>query len=106
MPQPCNSRKLVLTLERATESVFAISSACSGLGETNRSACTWATVRLMPQRVPISPQCRTKRCSIDERAISVVRKFCTNRNYRTKKKESSETDLDWKPGSAPDGGLL
>ena len=29
-----------------------------GLGGRNRSAWIWATVRLMPQRVPISPQCR------------------------------------------------
>src|SRR5689334_13414701 len=58
MPQPCNSRRLVLTLERATESVSEISSAARGLGERNRSACTWATVRLMPHLVPISPQWR------------------------------------------------
>src|SRR4029077_6900114 len=56
--QPCSSWRLVLTFDRATESVRAISSACSGLGERNRSACTWATVRLTPQRVPISPQWR------------------------------------------------
>src|SRR5256884_662287 len=56
--QPCNSRKLVLTFERATASVSEISSAGSGCGERNSSACTCATVRLIPQRVPISPQCK------------------------------------------------
>src|SRR6266566_1822001 len=58
MRQPCSSRRLVLTLDRATAKVSAISSAGSGWGERNNSACTWATVRLMPQRVPISPQWR------------------------------------------------
>src|SRR3984893_19290146 len=56
--QPCNSRRLVLTLERATDKVRAISSAAIGRGDRNRRAWTWATVRLMPQRVPISPQWR------------------------------------------------
>src|SRR5882762_7739852 len=55
---PCNSRRLVLTFERATASVAEISSAGSGCGDRNSSACTCATVRLMPQRVPISPQCK------------------------------------------------
>src|SRR5258708_18486459 len=55
---PCNSRRLVLTLERATDKVRAISSAGIGREDRNRSAWTWATVRLMPQRVPISPQWR------------------------------------------------
>src|SRR5437667_12351000 len=58
MRQPCSSRRLVLTLDSATAKVSAISSAGSGWGERNNSACTWATVRLMPQRVPISPQWR------------------------------------------------
>ena len=55
---PCSSRRLVLTFERATASVSEISSAGSGCGDRNSSACTCATVRLMPQRVPISPQCK------------------------------------------------
>src|SRR5260221_6991313 len=58
MPQPCSSRRLVLTLERATESVVEISSAGNGCGERKSRACTWATVRLMPHLVPISPQWR------------------------------------------------
>src|SRR5579863_1981543 len=58
MPQPCNSRRLVLTLERATDSVLEISSAGNGCGERNSRACTCATVRLMPHLVPISPQWR------------------------------------------------
>src|SRR5712692_4824954 len=58
MPQPCSSRRLVLTFERATDSVVAISSAGTGCGDRNSSAWTCATVRLMPQRVPISPQWR------------------------------------------------
>src|SRR5690348_2612972 len=58
MRHPCSSRRLVLTLERATESVRAISSASSGRGERKSRAWIWATVRFTPQRVPISPQCR------------------------------------------------
>src|SRR5260370_18463645 len=58
MPQPCSRRRLGLTFETATASVLDISSAGTGRGERNRSACTCATVRLMPQRVPISPQWR------------------------------------------------
>ena len=48
----------MLTLERATDSVVEISSAGNGCGERNSRACTWATVRLMPHLVPISPQWR------------------------------------------------
>src|SRR5882672_5169613 len=40
---PCSSRKLVLTFERATASVAEISSAGTGRGERNSSACTCAT---------------------------------------------------------------
>src|SRR6516225_7747527 len=58
MRQPCSSRRLVLTFERATARVSEISSAGSGCGERNSRAWTCATVRLMPQRVPISPQWR------------------------------------------------
>src|SRR5271169_2282722 len=58
MRHPCSSRKLVLTFDRATASVSEISSAGSGCGDKKSSACTCATVRLMPQRVPISPQCK------------------------------------------------
>src|SRR5215467_7974280 len=58
MPQPCSSRKLVLTFDRATESVVEISSAGSGFGDRYSSACTCATVRLIPHFVPISPQCK------------------------------------------------
>ena len=54
--------ELVLTFERATPSVSTISSAFNGLGEMNKRAWVWATVRLMPQRVPISPQWRIKFC--------------------------------------------
>src|SRR5258707_3998 len=55
---PCSSRRLVLTFDRATASVSEISSAGSGTGDRNSNACTCATVLLMPQRVPISPQCK------------------------------------------------
>src|SRR5260221_7213593 len=58
IPQPCNSRKLVLTFERATDNVVEISSAGSGLAAKYKSACTCATVRLIPHFVPISPQCK------------------------------------------------
>src|SRR5215471_2597453 len=60
-PHACSSRMLVLTLERATLSRVDISSAVRGAEETWRRACTWATVRLIPQRAPISPQCRMNR---------------------------------------------
>src|SRR5579871_1596110 len=62
MPQPWSSRRLVLMLERATESVSVISSAGRGFGERKRRAWTWATVRLMPHLVPISPQWRMNFC--------------------------------------------
>src|ERR1700683_5036445 len=71
-PQVCNSLRLVLKFERATDKVREISSAFSGLGETNNSACTWATVRLIPQRVPISPQCRMYFLVSDVSFISVM----------------------------------
>src|SRR5581483_2846340 len=87
MPHPCNSRRLVLTLDRATARVLAISSACRGLGERKSSACTWATVRLIPQRVPISPQCRMKRCSTGVSSIGIVRYFCQYRKYRNERAE-------------------
>src|SRR6202035_5284906 len=67
--QPCNSRRLVLTLERATDKVRAISSAAIGVGDRNRRAWTWATVRLTPQRVPISPQCRMNFWAAGESAL-------------------------------------
>src|SRR6266566_10040540 len=58
MPQFCSSWRLLLTLERAIARVVAISSAGNGRGERKRRAWIWATVRLIPQRVPISPQWR------------------------------------------------
>src|ERR1700687_5193649 len=63
IPHPCSSRKLVLTFDRATDNVLAISSAGTGRGERNSSACTCATVRLIPHRVPISPQCKMNFCA-------------------------------------------
>src|ERR1700719_1189796 len=60
---PCSSRRLVLTFERATASVAEISSAGSGCGDRNNRACTCATVRLIPHRVPISPQCKMNFCA-------------------------------------------
>src|SRR2546430_14410854 len=63
IPPPCSSRKLVLTFERATASVAEISSAGSGCGDRNNRACTCATVRLIPHRVPISPQCKMNFCA-------------------------------------------
>src|SRR5262245_32830735 len=61
IPQPCSSRRLVLTFERATPSVAAISSAWRGRADRKRRAWIWATVRLMPHFAPISPQVTTKR---------------------------------------------
>src|SRR3954469_24302296 len=74
MPQPWSSRTLVLTLERATSRTPAISSALSGRGERNNKAWIWATVRLMPQRAPISPQWRMNFCWIAVRlcVVSVI----------------------------------
>ena len=48
-PQVISSRRLVETFDRLTSRSLLISSASSGLGETNSKACTWAIVRLMPQ---------------------------------------------------------
>src|SRR6188768_340926 len=62
MPQPWSSFRLLLTFERATLSVAAISSAFTGLGEMKSRAWIWATVRLIPQRIPISPQWRMNFC--------------------------------------------
>src|SRR5580704_13720451 len=69
MPHPCSSRKLVLTFDRATDNVVEISSAGSGFGDRNSSACTCATVRLIPHFVPISPQCKMNFCAT---GVSVV----------------------------------
>jgi hypothetical protein len=55
--QPCNCVRLLLKLKRVTERESAISSR-SALREYSW-ACLCATVRLIPQRVPISTQCRT-----------------------------------------------
>jgi hypothetical protein len=63
MPHACNSRRLVLTFDRATDSVSEISSAGTGFGARNSNACTCATVRLMPHFVPISPQCKMNFCA-------------------------------------------
>src|SRR4029078_11368524 len=49
------------TLERATPRAAAISSALSGRADRKSRAWIWATVRLIHQRAPISPQCRMKR---------------------------------------------
>src|SRR5882672_8687292 len=70
--QPCNSRKLVLTFERATASVAEISSAGTGRGDRNSSACTCATVRLIPHRVPISPQCKMNFCATGVKELCVI----------------------------------
>jgi hypothetical protein len=56
-PPLYNSFRLVLTLHRATEKAPTISSALSALREYSR-AWICARVRLMPQRVPNSLQCR------------------------------------------------
>src|SRR6267142_5367585 len=69
---PCSSRKLVLTFERATASVAEISSAGTGRGDRNSSACTCATVRLIPHRVPISPQCKMNFCATGVKAFCVI----------------------------------
>src|SRR5205809_6017051 len=79
IPQACSSFRLVLTFERATASVSANSSARNGFSETYNSAWIWATVRLMPQRVPISPQCRTNFWRTGDKSFI---RFCLFRNYR------------------------
>src|SRR6202171_4629059 len=76
--QPCNPRRLVLTLERATDTLRAMSSAAIGREDRNRRAWTWATVRLIPQRVPISPQWRMNFWAAGESAFdSSVISVCT-----------------------------
>src|SRR6266404_472498 len=73
IPQLSSSRIEVLTLERATFSVSAICSAFIGSGARKSSAWIWATVRLIPQRVPISPQWRMNwRWMSDSFVISVI----------------------------------
>src|SRR6185369_93430 len=67
--QLCSSRRLLLTLDRATERVLAISSAVKGLAERYSRAWIWATVRFTPHFVPISPQWRMNRCSTGERVF-------------------------------------
>src|ERR1700685_3011196 len=58
MPQVSSSRIDVLTFDRATLKVSAISSAGSARGDRYSKAWICATVRLIPHRVPISPQCK------------------------------------------------
>src|ERR1700722_18345284 len=73
MPQPSSSRIDVLTFDRATLSVWAISSAGNARGDRYNSAWICATVRLIPQRVPISPQCKMYCfCTPVKFAISVL----------------------------------
>src|SRR5258708_37061930 len=69
-PHDCSSLRLLLTLERATPSASAMSSAGSGRSERERSACICATGRFTPQREPISPQCRTTRSTTGAIAIA------------------------------------
>src|SRR5208283_1977016 len=85
MPHPCNSRRLVLTFERATDNVAEISSAGTGCGERKSKACTWATVRLMPHLVPISPQWRMNFCATGVSVVFVVSviSVCTEYTVRT-----------------------
>src|SRR5271163_2175165 len=85
MPHPCNSRRLVLTLERATDKVLEISSAGNGCGERNNSACTCATVRLIPHLVPISPQWRMNFCAtgVSEVLVWSLISVCTEHTVTT-----------------------
>ena len=75
----------MLTLERAMPRVAAMFSAGSGPGERKRRAWIWATVRLMPQRVPISPQCRMNFCCTGVSLFINHGHFCINRIYRIKR---------------------
>src|ERR1700722_20348660 len=73
MPQPSSSRIDVLTFDRATLSVWAISSAGNARGDRYNSAWICATVRLIPHLVPISPQCKMHCfCTPVKFAISVL----------------------------------
>src|SRR5262249_53191433 len=58
IPHVSSSRIDVLTFERATLKVSAISSAGNAFGDKYSNAWICATVRLIPHRVPISPQWR------------------------------------------------
>src|ERR1039458_3815082 len=77
-PQDWSSLRLLLTWERATPSADTISSADSGLGEKYSKAWICATMRLMPQRAPISPQCKTSFSMTGSRFISVFTEISRN----------------------------
>src|ERR671919_96604 len=71
-PQLCSSLRLVLTLERATPSVSAISSACIGRSARKRRPWIWETVRFTPHLVPISPQCRMNFSEVGSRSMAFL----------------------------------
>src|ERR1700704_4066249 len=75
IPQFWSSRRLVLILDRATPRVLAISSAGNGFSERKRRAWTWATVRFIPQRVPISPQWRMNFWATGGRSFMACQSF-------------------------------
>src|SRR5450830_1129553 len=80
-PQLCNSFRLLLTFERATFNVSAISSAVKGALARNSSAWICDTVRLTPQRVPISPQWSMYFCVVGLSSMDFSY-FCRYRNVR------------------------
>src|SRR5471032_550831 len=80
-PQLCNSFRLLLTFERATFKVSAMSSAVKGSLARNSSAWICDTVRLTPQRVPISPQWRIYFCVVGLSSMTFSY-FCRYRNVR------------------------
>jgi len=75
-PHPSSSRRLVLTFDRATDKVSAISSASNGRSAKYNNAKICATVRLIPHFVPISPQCRTNRVIVGDSFIRYSINFC------------------------------
>src|SRR6478609_8243131 len=82
IPQLCSSFRLLLTFERATSSVSTISSAFRGFGEIYSRAWICATVRLIPQRVPISPQWRMNLVATGERRSTAVPLFLSKQNIQ------------------------
>src|SRR5438874_7337403 len=70
--------------------VVAICSAASGRGERKSKAWIWATVRLIPQRVPISPQWRMNFCATGESFFISILLFLSKQKLVKMRREVKE----------------
>src|SRR5438874_2869407 len=70
--------------------VVAICSAASGRGERKSKAWIWATVRLIPQRVPISPQWRMNFCATGESFFIYILSYLSKKKLVKMRREVKE----------------